>query len=1289
MGLFRAKYGCLLLLLCAGTILSLGQSNPLLFSVKWVKPQAILDSNGVQRQILHCEKGVHLKENNYYPAVEIRIPGTITDFKISNASLADLTSEEQNNTLPALPSTQYHIYYGHLYGKPYSFINVIPVSQSAGIIKKITSFEYTYTTTSISSHPSSKSSYKIASSANSSVLSDGTWYKLQISNNGVYRIDSSFLRSLGINPETIDPNKIKIYGNGGGMLPQLNSAFRYDDLTENAIYAFDKNNNGVFNQQDFILFFATGPDSWSYNESQGLFNHTKNIYSDYSYYYLTFGSGNGLRIQNQSPPVGSPAQTISTFDEHVFHESDNVNLLHSGREWYGEVFDFETTHSLSFNVQGIVPNTTLNINSYVMGASFYPNSFNVYLNNQLLGTHNLSAIINDTYVDKGFNQIKLFTINSNSLAGSSLNFTYNYNKGAYAPAVGYLNYIELNLKRALQLYNGYVNFRSITSSTNTPTEFIIGNATNDLLIWEVTNPIKPENISYSYSNSPSPTASFVSNTDTIREFVSFSFSNIFNLPYASYVGQVPNQDLHAVGITEEVPNLLIVTHPSFLSAAEKLANYRISNDNLKVKVVTTDQVYNEFSSGAQDLVAIRDFARLVYQRSSPNDSLKYLLLFGDCSYDYKNRVPGNTNFVPVYESIQSLHPISSHSSDDFYGFFDPKEGNWFESGSDVKHTLEIGIGRLPVKNSSEADAVVNKLIGYSQSNECFGKWRNKLTFIADDGDDNLHLQNADTLATEVLKRFPLYNINKIYLDSYSQISSPGGETSPDAITTINEAVEKGTFIVNYTGHGGEQVWAQERLLDLTEILSWDNIHQLPFFITATCDFGRYDDPSIVSGAETMLLHSNGGSCGNICSTRPVYANTNFDLNDAIYNCIFTPINGNMPRLGEVIEITKNNSISGINNRNYALLSDPSMMLAYPKDKIAVTKINGKAVSASDTIKALGKVTLEGEVRDYNGIIIPDFNGTIYITIYDKPSIIKTYGTQQSSPTSFKLSNNLIYEGVASVTSGNFSISFIVPKDISYQFDKGKISLYSKKDGYLLDAAGYNSSIVIGGTDTSFKADNTPPQIKLFMNDDSFVFGGLTQSNSLFLAKISDENGINIAGQGIGHEITGVLDNSTQVIVMNDYYTTEKNTYQKGVVQYPFKNLSVGNHTVRFKCWDTYNNSSEAYLEFIVAETAKIALDHILNFPNPFSSHTTFHFDHNRAGDDVEVLIEIFSVSGKLIKTLDTKLYSSTSHFSDLSWDGRDDFGDKIGKGVYVYKVKIKSLRDGSEVNKFQKLVLLN
>jgi hypothetical protein len=1272
-------------------MLSFGQRNNLLFNIKWAKPKSILDSNGNEKRILHCEKGIHLKEYNYYPAVEVRIPGTVSDFKISNTILDELTSEEQNTTFPVLPPFQYRIYYGNLHGKAYSFIHVISVIQSGGIVKKMTSFEYSYTLSNNlnSNHPAYKSSLKIASSSNSSVLSSGTWYKLRISTSGTYKIDSSFLRSLGINPESIDPNQIRIYGNGGGMLPQLNSAFRYDDLTENAIYSFDKNNNGVFNQQDFVLFYATGPDTWTYNKSQGLFNHTKNIYSDNSYYFLTIGPGNGLRIQNQSPPIGSPAQTITTFDERVFHELDNVNLLHSGRDWYGEVFDFETSQTISFNVPGIVSNTNVNINSYVMGASFYTNSFNVYLNNQFLGTHSLSPIINTTYADKGYNQNKLFTINSNIIGGSQLNFTYNYNKGASATAVGYLNYIELNLKRSLQLYNGIVNFRSITSSSNTPTEFVINNATNDLLIWDVTNHLLPENVNYTFSNSPSPTATFLSNTDTIREFVAFSFSAISNLPNPAYIGQVANQDLHAIGSLEEVPNLIIVTHPSFLSSAEKLANFRSSNDNLKVKVVTTDQVYNEFSSGAQDLVAIRDFARMAYLRSTPTDSLKYLLLFGDCSYDYKNRVSGNSNYIPVYESVESLHPIDSHSSDDFYGFFDPQEGNWYESGIDVIHTLEIGIGRLPVKSSSEADEVVSKLMNYSQNNESYGKWRNKLTFVADDGDDNLHLQGADTLATKVLTKFPVYNINKIYLDAFPQISTPGGETSPETNSAINEAIQKGTFIVNYTGHGGEQVWTQERILDLTQIVSWDNINQLPFFITATCDFGRYDDPSLVSGAETMILHSNGGSCGNICSTRPVYSNSNFELNDAIYNCIFTPVNGIMPRLGDVIEITKNNSISGINNRNYALLSDPSLMLGYPKDKIALTKINGKPISTADTIKALGKVTLEGEVRDNNGVIIPDFNGNIYVTIFDKPSVIKTFGTQGSTSTSFKLSNNLIYEGIASVTSGTFSLSFIVPKDISYQFDKGKVSMYCKKDGYLIDGGGYNNSIVIGGTDTSFKADNTPPQIKLFMNDESFVFGGLTPSNSLFLAKVSDENGINIAGQGIGHEITGVLDNSTQVIVMNDYYTTEKNSYQKGVVQYPFKNLPVGNHNIKFKCWDTYNNSSEAYLEFLVAETAKIALEHILNFPNPFSSHTTFHFDHNRAGDDVEVLIEIFSISGKLIKTLDTKLYSSTSHFSDLSWDGRDDFGDKIGKGVYVYKVKIKSLRDGSEVNKFQKLVLLN
>jgi hypothetical protein len=1280
----RVLNPCLIILLSLVSLVSFAQSLENSLQLTWNNPKKILDSLGNERWVLNFEKAQYLGQNAYLPAYRISIQGQVSEFKLSNVVYEALTSDEakiipsviNENVLEPKIVLKYS-------NKTYlTTVYIIPLKATQGAITdKIISFTYSCQTTN-NLTPSTKeqknNNARISASSNSSVLSSGDWYKISISKSGIFKIDYNFLSNIGINPSSIDPREIKIYGNGGGMLPQNNSEFRNDDLVENSIF-IQGESDGTFNTTDYILFYGQGPDTWTYNSSEGIFVHSKNLYSSDAFYFINVGPGTGLRITDQAS-IGGSNPPITTFDERLFYENDNVNLLHSGREWYGESFDNNTDQNFSFSVPGLVIGSTAKLTSAVMGQSTSSSSFTLKLNNQFVGSQSFSALSTYIYSIRGIDRRNIFSIPITSVT-NNLNVALTYNKGSNSSAIGYLNYLEFNIKRDLKLYNNQTAFRSVESLSNAISEFTIKNASASLLIWDITNPLQPKNQLYSLAGSD---ASFSVETNTLKEFIAFSGSN-FDSPNPT--GKIATQNLHGLE-SPNLPDLVILTHPSFLSSANRLAQFRNTHDNMDVEVVTPEQIYNEFSSGAQDVTAIRDFMQMLYDRKTTVDSTKYLLILGDCSYDYKNRIAGNTNFVPIYESRQSMHPTETYSSDDYFGFLDYGSGTWEESSiGDDK--LNIGIGRLPAKNISEAEAMINKIIHYSTSQETFGKWRNRITFFADDGDNNLHLNDANYLSNIIKNNYNEFNVNKIFLDAYPQISSPGGETCPPAKDAITQAVEKGTLILNYTGHGGETGLAQERLVDLTQVSNWNNFNALAFFITATCEFGRYDDPGVVSGAEYSLLHSNGGAIGLISSTRPVYSNSNRDLNQAIYESIFKPISGQMPCLGDVIRLTKNNSLYGVNNRNYALLADPSMTLAYPKEEVVLTKINNNVVSANDTLKALGTVTLEGEIRNKAGVKLTDFNGSVQITVMDKYSTISTLGTQGSSSTTFQVMNNLIYEGSASATNGSFQISFVVPKDISYQFDKGKISLYAKKENSSLDANGYNADVIIGGSNASAPEDKTPPEIKLYMNDQSFVFGGLTGKNSLFLAKIADENGINIAGQGIGHEITAKLDDRNDVLILNEYYTAKKDNYKEGSVEFPFKDLSPGNHSLKFKCWDTHNNSAESYLEFIVANDEKIALDHVLNYPNPFSTHTTFHFDHNRAGDDIDILVQVYTISGKLIKTLDSRFLSSPSHISDIIWDGRDDFGDKIGKGVYVYKVNVRSLRDASHVFKYQKLVILN
>ncbi|WMJ75612.1 type IX secretion system sortase PorU [Cytophagaceae bacterium ABcell3] len=1289
MNRFRIILTFLFFLICIAAAKSQGRKQ---VTLNWNQSTTIKDENDQKLDIPSFEGAIHIVENNHLPLYQIKITGHISTFELENTTV-DQLSEKEKSSLKDYKEKNYKtdITLGFQNKTPISFVRIIPIrySESKGSYEKLTSFSYKYQKTSTKPLVEKKSETShqtqrrgMQKQALTSVLSTGDWYKMRISESGIHKIDYEMLQQMGLNPSSIDPRKIQIYGNGGGMLPQANSDERYADLVENAIYV-EGEANGEFNRGDYILFYAQGPHTWHYNDSEEIFNHTFNVYSDHAYYFLTVGSEhNGKRIAN-APEAGTPAQTIATFDERVFHERDLDNILYSGREWYGELFDFTTQRNFNFNLPGIVAGTDIKITSAVMAASISQSRFSLSINNVQAGTQTISNIPNTTYGQKGRNARNIFTVNQSSVGSSgNLNISLSYDKRGVGSAKGYLNYLEINAKRALRLYGNQTMFRSIESTSENVSRFQIATTASGLRIWDITNHVEPLNQNFTFNGSQ---ATFTTSTSELKEFIVFSGNN-FSTPV--FDKKISNQNLRGIA-AGSVPHMVIVSGNQFMSQANKLAQNKRREGNLKVEVVSIEQVYNEFSSGSPDVTAIRDFMKLLYDRGSGADTLRYLLLFGDCSYDYKNIKGNGAGYVPVYQSRESLHNIFSYSSDDYFGFLDDNEGYWPEDrNSSSNHTLDISIGRLPVNNTSEAEAVVSKISHY-QSNESLGNWRNRVTFVADDGDGNSHMRDAEMLSDKVYENHKEYNINKIFIDAYPQIPSPAGEIAPAVNEAIDQAIEKGTLIMNYSGHGGQEIWADERILDVQQIRRWRNMDNLAFFITATCDFGVYDDPRIQSGGEALVLSPNGGGIGIFSSTRPVYQSSNRTINLAIYEFMFEDLaNNEKPGMGDVTRKAKNEGQVGVNNRNYALLGDPSLKLAYPQEQMVVTGIK-RAGEDTDTLRALSKITIEGEIRNNNGGLLNDFNGIAHITVFEKMSTLRTYGTGGTSPMEFDVQRNFIYDGQASVSGGEFSVSFIVPKDISYNFGYGKISMYAQKEYQATDAHGHHSTVVIGGSDPEAAEDTTPPEIELFMNDESFVFGGVTNNNPKLIAKLFDESGINVAGTGVGHEITAVIDDKPNVIVLNDYYTAELDNFQKGRVEYPLRDLEEGNHSLKFKAWDTHNNPGDAYVEFIVATDEKLALKHILNYPNPFSTNTTFHFDHNRAGEDLDVLVQIYTVSGTLIRTLDGRCYACSSHFEDIHWDGRDDFGDKIGKGVYVYKVNVRSLRDGSSNFKYQKLVILN
>lgn len=1118
--------------------------------------------------------------------------------------------------------------------------------------------------------------------AQNSVLSSGKWYKIAITQTGIHKITAQNLRDWGVDITQINPKNIAIYGNGGGMLPQPNNAPRISDLQENAILVVGEEDNQM-NNGDYILFYAQGADKINFNPTTQRFSHEKNLYDDKNYYFLTIKNTQGLRVQNQ--PSVSASQNITAFDDYFYHEKDLYNILQqlnrggSGREWYGEFLNTGQSTEISNTLEGVVPNSTIFFTSSVLNQSFNVASFQVAINGQNIGSQNVSPIFDATYSTKGIPDVATFSLNSNQIpALPQFKVTYSL-QGTNVR--GYLNHFGVQSKRELRLYGNQTVFRSIESRSLPAVNFVVNNIGSNAQIWDVTNPLEPKNQIFTLSGSQGIFGAVTSGI--LKEFVVWQGSDF---PTPELVSEIPNQNLRALF----TPNLLIITHPDFGVEAERLAEFRRTHDGFSVAVADVFQIYNEFSSGRQDVTALRDFIRHLYLKT-PN-TLKYVLLFGATSFDYKNRVTNNTNFIPIYQSRESLHPIFSYSSDDYFGFMEDTEGEWIETFSNVPtfdHTLDVGVGRLPVQTAEQARNVVDKIISYANRKENLGDWRKRVVFLADDGDANQHQTDSDKLAQKVEDNYPNFNVQKIYLDAYPQISSGGNERSPACKNTLTDAIEKGSLIINYTGHGGEIGWMQEEILRTPDIKTWNNGNYLPLMITATCEFGRYDEPSTLSGGEVAILEPNKGAIALITTTRPVFSSTNYILNDQIYNFIFQPIAGKMPRLGDVMRLTKNNSLAGSVNRNFSLLGDPSMRLAYPEKNIVITKINNKDITIhQDTLKALSKISIEGEIRDENDVLISNFNGVLDATIWDKMRIKTTFGTQSSSPMNFLVRDIRIFNGKASVKNGRFRIEFVVPKNINYAFGEGKISLYASDKQKLVDAGAGKSDIIVGGSNPNPLADNTPPRIRLYMNDTTFRNGGMVNENPFLLAYLYDENGINISSIGIGQDITAYLNDSLQKpYILNDFYTADLDTYQSGKVWYPFRNLPEGHHKLTLKVWDTYNNSAEESIEFVVASAKKLQLQNVMNYPNPFSERTIFSFEHNRFNEDLEVELEIFNLQGEKMLVFRDKVFTADANVSKFVLD-LNGYGTKFANGMYIYRLSAHSLKDAQKATATGKLVVM-
>ena len=1088
--------------------------------------------------------------------------------------------------------------------------------------------------------------------AANSVLSNGNWYKLAVTQTGIYHLEYSDLVAMGIDPATINPARIGIYGRGGVMLPESNAEPRADDLPENAIEVTGQT-DGSFDPGDEILFYAQGPVSWNFNSSRQFWEHTSHLYADTICYFLTTDRGSGKRIGAKVSSSEAETDTITSYDYYTTYDENNLNLIKSGRLWFAQVFDVITDRSYSFDVPALASGGSVKVRSVTAANSINASSFGFSIGNQSwTATHSPIGVYDNSPAASGTTVYK--SLQSVSLP---LKIDVRYNKTAPS-ATGYLDLFDINARCDLQFNDGQLDFRDSRSSAYGRTaKYRIGNASGKARIWEVTNPSGVFAVNVSSNGNE---IVFKLPSDTVRQFIAFDNTKLLK---PRFVQKISNQNLHAISGAD----LVIVAPQVFMDQAVRLATFHANTSDMNVLVLDPVTIYNEFSSGTPDISAIRDFMKMLYDKSSSANMPQYLLLFGDGSYDYKDKITSNTNFVPSWQSPESFNPISSLVSDDYYGTLDDNEG---QSYNDV---IDIGIGRLPVRTPLEAEQAVDKIIHYSVPSVAnTGDWRNIITFVADDEDLNDHIDQSEQMAVNIESSYPDINLDKIYLDSYVQVAAPGGNRYPDVNKAIIQRVEKGCLIMNYTGHGGETGWAHEQVLTVNEINNWSNFDNLPVFVTATCEFSRFDDPGRQAAGEMVLTNPKGGGIALFTTTRPTYGTPNFELNKKFYQYALSKPDGKRLRMGDIIMNSKRDKGANENGRKYVLLGDPALQIAFPSLNVITTSVNGRAPgSGADTLKAYMEVSIEGMIADEKGNVVPDFNGTVIPSVFDKSVTLKTLANDGGAVYSFRLRKNLLYKGKVNVKDGRFSFTFIVPKDIAYRYDLGKISYYAT-DG-TRDASGYDADIIVGGSSSTALTDNTGPEIKLYMNDLRFRDGGITDQNARLLAIVSDENGINTIGNGIGHDIIAILDgNTTEPYILNDFYESDVNTSKSGNISFPFSMLASGEHTLAVKVWDIFNNSSESEIHFVVHSSGDFLISDSYCYPNPFKDYTDILFDHNQQDVDFSIHAEIYSITGQLIRVIEETATQNGSVSTPIRWEGLNQQGSRVPGGLYIYNLMVRT-----------------
>ena len=1111
--------------------------------------------------------------------------------------------------------------------------------------------------------------------ASSSVLANGHWLKLSIQSAGVYKVDAKMMEKGGFGVK-IASNSIKLFGNGGVMLPESVQDSTCDDLVECKIEVND-GGDGVFSGDDFFLFYATSPNIWQFDTTQNQFIFNKNPYSDKSFYFLTQSNENGSRVEH-APPLGLASIVVDQFDEHIHHELDSINFLKSGKEWYGEEFDAQSgvvERHFMFSPSGIITSTPVDIVSEVIGASAgNPNRLAVSINGQVMISHQtnplpegLSApVARVSKVD-----------NVGVLNASQIDVGYAFTPGS-VNAKAWLNWFELKYRKSLDMQGIHqLHFRDTKSVASAAIiNFSIKNPISNLSVWDVSIPNQPLSMQIVQAASE---VNFTARADLLKEYVAF---DVLSAMTPQVEGVIKNQNLH--GLPSAV--MIIVAQTSMLSQADRLATFHRKKDGMAVHVVDVKEIYNEFSSGTPDPTAIRNFAKMQYDRSG--HSLHYLLLMGSASYLRREDATEITNNVPSYQSWSSLDPLTSYVTDDYFGFLD--DGDDINSSVSLAQ-LDIDIGRIPARTLEQATIVVDKIISYHDT-ASFGNWRNKLTLIADDEDFNIHLNDAEYHAALIHAQVPVLNLNKIYLDEFKQESGSGGNRYPEVNNAINQAINLGALIVNYSGHGGSLRLAQEAILDKATVSSWQNEKKLPLFITATCDFAPFDDPTQLSIGEELLVGRSSGAIGLLTTTRLVFASSNRIINNNYLKYLLLQnADGRYPTIGEALKLSKNYTLSTsgdyINTRKFTLLGDPALKLALPEYSVKTTTINGIPVGNwRDTLSPLSSHIFTGEVLLPNGSLASNFNGVVYPTLYDKAVKVNTLGNDpESNVVSFEDQQHILYTGKVNAQNGRFQFTITLPSDANQSYGEGKISYYAESG--VIDAAGFDERFILGGQAANNLHDLVGPIIECYLDNEMFTNEGIVHESPVLILKFYDSSAINISGIGIGHDITATLDKQlTTTYILNDFFMPELDGYLKGTIRYQLPVLPEGPHELNIRAWDIYNNSGQCKIDFKVVPLQNTEIIKLSNYPNPMTEGTVFKAQLSGLIGLLDVDIQVLTIDGIEVNTLHKAINVDSNRSMDIVWDGKDKQGKKPLPGIYVYKLFVRN-EVGNTTSKVRKLII--